>query len=193
MKKINDQISINLRRIRKEQGLTLDELAEKTGVSKSMLGEIERGGTNPTILTLWKISDGLKIPLTFLMSETEPEYKLVRTAEVKPITQTVEYDIGSIFPFYNAHKNEIFRLKIAPHSRLANAGHLNGIDEFIFVVSGKVGLTLDGDEMILNEGDSIRFKGALTHAIHNDQEESAVLINILYYTSSPGASKAAAP
>ncbi len=53
MESINRNISINLKMIRKEKGLTLEDLSSISGVSKSMLGEIERGSTNPTILVLY--------------------------------------------------------------------------------------------------------------------------------------------
>ena len=53
-----------LKSIRQSRGLTLDELAEMTGVSKPMLGQIERGQSSPTINTLWKIATGLKAPLS---------------------------------------------------------------------------------------------------------------------------------
>jgi XRE family transcriptional regulator, regulator of sulfur utilization len=181
MENINDQISKNLKQIRKEKGLTLDELAEISRVSKSMLGEIERGGTNPTILILWRIVEGLKIPLTRLMSETDIDYKLVRAAEAKMVSQTGEYSIYSVFPYYDIHKNEILRLDIAPHARLANSGHINGIAEVIFVIKGRVRLTLDIEEFALEEGDAIRFKGDLAHTIANDQDETASLINLLNY------------
>ena len=133
MDQINENISRNLRDLRKDKGLTLDELADLTGVSKSMLGEIERGGTNPTILTLWKIADGLKIPLTSLISAHQPDYTLVRGDRLEALSRTNAYEIRSVFPYYAAHKNEILHLKIAPRGRLTNEGHLNGVDEVIYV------------------------------------------------------------
>ena len=53
---LNEIISGNLKRLRREKELTLDALAEMTGVSKSMLGQIERGESAPSVATLWKIS-----------------------------------------------------------------------------------------------------------------------------------------
>ena len=182
MEKINENISRNLRTLRKDKGLTLDKLADLTGVSKSMLGEIERDGTNPTILTLWKIADGLKIPLTSLISTREPDYKIVRGDDLEAVSRTKAYEILTIFPYYEAHKNEILHLKIAPHGRLLNEGHLNGVDEFIYVISGAVRMQLDGEEILLEVGDAIRFKGELAHAFNNDGEESACLLNVLNYS-----------
>lgn len=181
MDNINNSISKNLKQIRKKRGLTLENLAEISGVSKSMLGEIERGGTNPTILVLWKIAEGLRIPLTRLIKEEELDYTIVRERDLKVIDEEVEYCIYSVFPYYNLHKSEILKLEIAPHSKLSNSGHMNGVDEYIFVVKGNVNLILDNEEFVLNEGDSIRFKGERSHKFINCHDSTAYLINILNY------------
>lgn len=57
MDAMSSRISENLRQIRKEKKLSLDSMAEQTGVSKSMLGQIERGESSPTVATLWKDCD----------------------------------------------------------------------------------------------------------------------------------------
>lgn len=69
---LNQNISMNLRRIRLARGYSLDMVAEQTGVSKSMLGQIERGEANPTIGILGKIVSGLRVELTDLV-ETSKE------------------------------------------------------------------------------------------------------------------------
>ncbi|NJA70070.1 helix-turn-helix transcriptional regulator, partial [Clostridioides difficile] len=51
----------NLRLLRQEMGISLDKASKMTGVSKAMLGQIERGESSPTVSTLWKISSGFKI------------------------------------------------------------------------------------------------------------------------------------
>ena len=62
MDTMNQIVAGNIRRLRKEKKLTMEELAKLSGVSKSMLAQIERGDGNPTISTLWKISNGMKVP-----------------------------------------------------------------------------------------------------------------------------------
>ncbi len=66
-------VAQNLKRIRDEKKLSLDKLSELTGVSKSMLGQIERGDSSPTISTIWKISSGLKVPFTALLNAPQPD------------------------------------------------------------------------------------------------------------------------
>ena len=62
MSQLDKNIAENLKRIRKSRNMSLDMLSEKTGVSKSMLGQIERGESNPTVATIAKIVDGIKVP-----------------------------------------------------------------------------------------------------------------------------------
>ncbi|WP_155730229.1 helix-turn-helix domain-containing protein, partial [Staphylococcus cohnii] len=69
MREINDIIAENLKLYRKQNGYSLEQLSEATGVSKTMLGQIERKISIPSITTLWKIANGLKISFTELTQE----------------------------------------------------------------------------------------------------------------------------
>ena len=60
----NLNIGQRLKAARQNRNMTLDGLAEITGVSKPMLGQIERGRSSPTVNTLWKIATGMKIPFS---------------------------------------------------------------------------------------------------------------------------------
>ncbi|MGO4274411.1 helix-turn-helix domain-containing protein, partial [Paenibacillus sp. TAF58] len=64
---IHKMVGRKLLNIRKTRGLSLDQVADLTGVSKAMLGQIERGDSNPTISVLWKIVSGLQISFTSLI------------------------------------------------------------------------------------------------------------------------------
>ena len=69
MDAMSSRISENLRQIRKEKKLSLDSMAEQTGVSKSMLGQIERGEANPSVAILGKIAQALKVPAEVLLDD----------------------------------------------------------------------------------------------------------------------------
>lgn len=60
-------IAFNLNKLRTERSLTLGQLAKLSGISKAILSDIEKGGSNPTINTIWKIANGLNVPYTRLM------------------------------------------------------------------------------------------------------------------------------
>lgn len=79
---IHKMVGRKLLSIRKTRGLSLDQVAELTGVSKAMLGQIERGDSNPTISVLWKIVSGLQISFTSLIEDDEPKITVVRSEDL---------------------------------------------------------------------------------------------------------------
>lgn len=178
---IHENIALRLRAIRKEKGLTLEELAEISGVSRSMLGEIERGGTNPTILVLWKIAEGLKKPITAFLEAESPPYSLVRAHELQPFNQDEGYRIFSIFPYNESSKCEVLHIELEPGAELANSGHRLELDEIIILENGQIELALEDEVFALNSGDAIRFQGSLAHRIRNTCDETVRLVNLLSY------------
>ena len=87
MDPMNFIVAKNIRRLREERRLSIEELARLSGVSKSMLAQVERGDGNPTISTLWKISNGMKVPFDALTVRAKEEYELVKTDEIQPILE----------------------------------------------------------------------------------------------------------
>ena len=87
MENFNIVFAKNLKRIREDRKLSLDKVADLTGVSKSMLGQIERGDSNPTITTVWKIANGLKISFTTLMSDEDTTPITLTKNDIKPIME----------------------------------------------------------------------------------------------------------
>lgn len=181
MEKISKSISMNLKSIRKSKGYTLEDLSKISSVSKSMLGEIERGSTNPTILVLWKIAEGLKIPLTKLITEKENELLIVRKDDKKLINADSGFYIYSIFPYYDLHNLEILKIEVSPLSKLSNPGHMDGVDEYIYVIEGDIEMILGSDKIELMQGDSVRFKGKKPHEFINNTKKVTCLVNIMVY------------
>ena len=77
MDNLNHMIGNRLREIRMKRGLSLDEVSRLTGVSKAMLGQIERAKSVPTVSTLWKIATGLKVSFSLFMEETQDTLKVI--------------------------------------------------------------------------------------------------------------------
>ena len=68
-------VAKNIRRLREESKLSMDELSKLSGVSKSMLAQIDRVKQNPTISTLWKLSNGMKVPFDALTVRPKSPYE----------------------------------------------------------------------------------------------------------------------
>ena len=80
-------VAKNIRRLRKERNLSMEELAKLSGVSKSMLAQVERGDGNPTLSTLWKLSNGMKVPFDALTVRPKTPYEIVKTSEMQPLLE----------------------------------------------------------------------------------------------------------
>ena len=91
-------IARNLNELRMERNLTLGQLSKISGISKAMLSDIEKGDSNPTINTIWKIANGLKVPYTKLMENVEKEATVVRKSE--PTVQTGETEHYRIYCYF---------------------------------------------------------------------------------------------
>lgn len=92
-------IAFNLNKLRTERSLTLGQLAKLSGISKAILSDIEKGGSNPTINTIWKIANGLNVPYTRLMEVKEPDGTVVRRSDTaEQSDETGVYRVHCYFP-----------------------------------------------------------------------------------------------
>ncbi|MBV7274356.1 helix-turn-helix transcriptional regulator [Clostridium sp. PL3] len=182
MDKLNFIIAENLKRFRGEKKLSLDNVAKLTCVSKSMLGQIERGEVNPTVSTIWKIANGLKISCTELMSMPEADFEIVDKSQVQPLVEdNGRVRIFPAFSFDSTRRFEIYSLEIDSAGYLSTEAHQQGTQEFITVFSGKLSITVNGEEFVIKTGNSIRFKADCIHAYKNTCDEICTLNMVIYY------------
>ena len=182
MEQVSLKIGERLKEIRNTRHLTLDEAAELTGVSKPMLGQIERGQSSPTINVLWKISTGLKIPLSFFCRQPETEYTVAGLSEKEMI---MGEDGGMraypLFPFDPARNVEVFYIEFDAGVQHDSMPHVEGVEEYIFLVQGALKMIIGGKEVVLQEKQSIRFGADISHTYHNVSDEVCTVYNVIFY------------
>lgn len=182
MDQLNTVISENLSRIRKERNLSLDKVSKLTGVSKSMLGQIERGESNPTITTVWKIANGLKISFTSLINQDQRETEIIEKENLKPLIEdNGKYRLYPYFPYEEGRNFESYKVEIEKGGYLAAEAHSKGVQEFVTVFEGQVTIMVGNEEFTVGEGDAIRFLADQSHAYHNSGSELTKLNMILFY------------
>lgn len=171
-----------LKEIRTRRSLTLDDAAKITGVSKPMLGQIERGQSIPTITTLWKIATGLKVPLSSFLEGQQPEYTVVDMAQEAAVSgdggRMRAYPLFAYDPVRNV---EIFRIEFDAGCRHTSEKHNDGVEEYILVQTGALQLVLSGQEITLAENQAIRFKADIPHSYHNPFDTPCTVYNIIFY------------
>lgn len=180
---LNQIIAANLRDLRRVRGMTLDDVAESTGVSKSMLGQIERGECGLSVATLWKISMGLKISFTALMTEERPKAEIVDNKAAEPLTNGQEgFRLYPVFPMEANRSFEILYIELDPGAQSDSEPHEHGTEEFVLVNEGTLELTLGAERYTVPAGHSIRYAGDQCHSYANRTDEMVRLSMIIRYS-----------
>ena len=157
----NQTIGKRLKKTRQNRNMTLDELAEVTGVSKPMLGQIERGQSSPTVTTLWKIATGMKIPFSSFLQEQGAEYTVVDLQERNVlIEENGAMKVYTLFAF----------------------DPIRSVEEYIFVIHGKLDIVLNGTEITLGEKQAVRFEANIPHSYMNPYKDTCNIYNFIFYT-----------
>ncbi|WP_025027738.1 helix-turn-helix domain-containing protein [Caldalkalibacillus mannanilyticus] len=182
MDTINENIAKKLKHIRKTQGLSLDKVAELTGVSKAMLGQIERGVSNPTVSILWKIAKGLKVSFSSFVEEEKPDVTMVHFSSISPITESNgHFKVYPIFPFKEDKKFEIYTICLDTNSEYVSEAHTSGVEEYIMVTEGILELRIDTETYTISEGDSIHFRADKPHTYRNKSSKTLRFQNLIFY------------
>lgn len=181
MNTMNLIVAKNIKRLREENKLSMEELSKLSGVSKSMLAQIERGEGNPTLSTLWKLSNGMKVPFDALTVCPKTSYEIVKKSEIQPLLE----DGGrvknySLFPDNENRRFAVYYLELEPGSYWQSEPHLRGTTEFITVFCGTLEINVDEKVFIVTKEESIRFRGDRIHSYRNSGGEKVVLHMILY-------------
>lgn len=175
-------IAINLKSLRTERNLTLGQLSKISGVSKAMLSDIEKGESNPTINTIWKIANGLNVPYTRLMEEIEKDSIIIKRNDISVQTDDHEhYRIYCYFKNTPIRNFEFFYVELDAHSSNATVGHSAKTEEYIYVISGELILQTETEKYILGEGDALVFDSSVRHTYLNEQDTTVTFNVINFY------------
>jgi XRE family transcriptional regulator, regulator of sulfur utilization len=181
-----------LQKIRNDKGLSLDATSKLTGVSKAMLGQIERGESSPTVSTLWRIATGLDVSLTTFIEPAPtsyPQATVIRTADdIRQHPANGGLHIAPLFPFEEALGFEYLELTFEAGYERKSKAHAPGIIEFITVIEGQLDVLSDKKWHPLKSGQTIRFAGDKPHGYRNLNGIDARVINIIHYQNQPKSS-----
>ena len=182
MEEINALFSMNLKRLRAARRMSLDEVSRLSGVSKSMLGQIERGEVNPTISTVWKIACGLNVPYSELLSRPQVEREALNIAEMRPVLEDEgRYRNYLLFPQEAGRRFEVLYIEIDAGGALEAAAHPHGTQEFITVFSGALRVRVDGVELLAPEGGALRFVADRPHRYESAGTGLCRLSMVIHY------------
>ena len=169
-------VAATLKRLRRQKNLSLEELAQLSGVSRSMLSQIERDTTNPTVATLWRITTALGVSIDEALSSVAPATDL----EVLPghsLPQIGSADglmlLRVLGPLNTAGTHEWYELTAKPKAVLDSKAHASGTWEHLYVTEGEMTVTSGEQRQTVVAGSLARYHADLPHTLRNSGKITA--------------------
>lgn len=175
---IHDRLAASLREARKARGLSLDAVAKLSGVSRSMVSQIERAESSPTVATLWNLTQALQVDFAGLL-EGRPQggIEVVRAAAAPVIAGRGEgVRIRILSPPEAVGEHEVYELQFRAGGALVSDPHSPGCREHLTVIEGDLTVQCGEDEQRLGPGDTARYAADRDHAIRATGAARAILI-----------------
>ena len=170
-------IGPRLQALRKSRGLTLIELAASSGISRSMLSEIERGHANPTYGTLWHLTRALDVDLSRLLGTASDETPPI-DRQTKHFTPTLSSADGSctlqvLSPVSMISTIEWYLLRFEPGGSLVSDPHAAGTTEHLHCIEGDIIVRSGGSESVIRAGETARYAADVEHSLASGSEVGA--------------------
>ncbi|HET7271716.1 MAG TPA: XRE family transcriptional regulator [Rubrobacter sp.] len=162
-----------VRELRSRRGLTLNKLAELSGVSRAMISKLERGEKNPTLVVAAKLAEGLGVTLSQLAGVEERREVVVVPKNGRMIMRdpATGFERQLLSPSFAGRGVEFIRNIIPAGSTSGEfPPHRRGVDEHIVVERGTLRAILGGEEYLLREGDALYFEADVPHRFDNAGE-----------------------
>jgi transcriptional regulator with XRE-family HTH domain len=159
---------------------TVEELAERAGVSAGLISQIERGIGNPSFATLLRLASSLDLPLATMFNDpSEGRHNmLVRRADRRRIEIPSQGVVMELIVPDTERKLGVVSMTIPAHFDGANSSDSHEGEECVIVQSGSLVATVGGQEFHLEAGDSLTYDASLPHWWHNRTDSAAVMLAV---------------
>ncbi|WP_139489968.1 helix-turn-helix domain-containing protein [Brevibacillus dissolubilis] len=172
-----EMIGNKIRTVRKERGFTLEIMATKTGLSKGLLSQVERGISQPSLESLWRITKALEAPLIHFFEDIEHNHIHVIPKDKR--RKMVFPESTGTYSLLSAGGNAklgLIEVRLQPGEQTRDMFVAQDGEECLTVITGNVMIRVGEEEFHLEAGDSIYFDNSQIHIIANISNEEAVLV-----------------
>lgn len=164
------RLAERLKQARADKGLSLEALSRLSGVSRSMLSQIERGASSPTVASLWNLTRALNVDFAGLLDDPSSTPSAIldhmRAADTPRFTENgTACEIRILSPTEDVGKTEVYDIGFKPGGLLSSAPHDKGTVEHLTLLSGAVTVTSGDATAALSPGDTLRYRADLPHEI----------------------------
>ncbi|MFX1678859.1 XRE family transcriptional regulator [Mitsuaria sp. CC2] len=179
------RVGATLQTLRQAQGLSLDELSRRAGVSKSMLSQIERNQANPTVAVVWRLANALRVELSELLGGERPAAPTIEVVASHGTPALSSPDglcrLRILGPIDLAGNFEWYELTVQPGGALESAAHEPGSREHLSVLGGELEVTAGGSRQTVKTGETARYAVDGAHAIRNLSKKAATALLVVLH------------
>ncbi|MGR3616287.1 MAG: helix-turn-helix domain-containing protein [Paracoccaceae bacterium] len=176
---ILNRLPARLKEARRAQGLSLEAVANLSGVSRSMVSQIERGESSPTIATLWNLTRALQVDFAGLLDaeNAQDRIELLRAEDVPKIENMGQgCRIRILSPPEEAGGHEVYDIRFDTGGALVSHPHTRGAVEHLTVLEGTIQLRSGNADQTLRAGDTARYAADVPHSICADAGPARVFL-----------------
>lgn len=180
---IDAVLARNLRRVRQARGMSLAALARESGLARATLYQMEAGSGNPTIDTIWAVSNTLQVPFGDLLAEDEaPAVQIIRADTEAPSLGGATL-VGRLLRRFRLSNGvlELLHLRVEPGGVTDGHAHPSGVYEHVLVIQGELRTGPEGQQAILGPGDYASFRADLPHTYEALSEEPVLAALMMEY------------
>ena len=169
------ELGPNLRHMRQEKNLTLDELAIRSGVSRAMISKIERGKSAPTATVLGKLAKGLNAGLSQLIGGYRQREPMLLSPFEQPVFRDPQSGLErrSLSPLFPDRRVDFVVNTLPVQGSVAFPPHHQGVEEYLYVNRGNLAVVVGEERFEVPAGTSLYYNGDLQHEFHNVGNEMA--------------------
>ena len=167
---LTGQLGKTIQRLRKAYNLSLSELAEQSGVAKSIISQIERNETNPTLATVWRLSQALDMSVERVLASSDDApflEKLTRADTPILVSEDGRCRLSIIGWIKTVEWLQYYDLRAEPGGELDSEGHQRGAVECLSVLAGTLEVEVAGEVETVKEGETLRYRCDRRHVIRN--------------------------
>ena len=165
-----ERLGARIKELRRRRGLTLEDLAERAGVSRAMISKVERGEKNPTLVVTAKVAEGLGVTISELVRVEERREIVVIPRERRMTVRDPEtgFERQLLSPTFGGRGVEFVR-NVVPRGSTSGkfSPHRRGVEEHVVVEKGRLRAVVGGEEHLLEAGDALYFEADVSHRFDN--------------------------
>jgi transcriptional regulator with XRE-family HTH domain len=167
---LSGQLGKTIQRLRKAYNLSLSELAEQSGVAKSIISQIERNETNPTLSTVYRLSRALDTTIDeVLRTDGQQVFLEHQSKSGVPILESQDglCRLAIAGPLNLVEHVQWYDFRARPKGILESDPHPPGTVEHLYMLAGEIEVTAGDEVKRIRTGEALRFRGDLPHKIEN--------------------------